>query len=64
MPVRDVLVGNARGDVKHDNAALPINVVTISQTAKLLLPCGIPDVEIDLAEVLMKGQRSRIKVRL
>ena len=30
MPVGDVLVGNTRGHIEHDNAALAVDVVAIS----------------------------------
>lgn len=52
MPVGDVLVGNAGGDVEHDNAALAVDVVAVAQTTELLLASGIPDVELDLTVVL------------
>jgi hypothetical protein len=52
VPVGDVLVGDAGGDVEHDDAALAVDVVSIAQTTELLLPCSIPHVELDLAEVL------------
>ena len=53
VPVGDVLVGDARGDVEHDDAALPVDVVAVAQTTELLLPCRIPDIELDWAEVLL-----------
>ena len=52
MPVRHVLVCDARGDVEHDDAALAVDVVAIAQTAELLLSCCVPDIELDWAEVL------------
>jgi hypothetical protein len=52
VPVGYVLVGDTRGDVKHDDTALAVDVVSIAQTTKLLLTGGIPDIELDLAEVL------------
>lgn len=52
MPVGNVLVGNSGSDVEHDDAALAVDVVAISQTAELLLSCCVPDVELDLAKVL------------
>ena len=51
MPVGDVFVGDARGDVEHDNATLALDVVTIPKTTELLLTSGIPDVEADGTEV-------------
>ena len=51
MPGRHVLVSEARGDVKHDDGALPVDVVPIAKTSKLLLACSIPAVEADLTAV-------------
>lgn len=56
MPIRNVLVGDARSDIKHDNTALSIDIVPVPQTTKFLLTCSVPDVEIDLAEVLEQSQ--------
>ena len=53
MPVGNVLVGNSGGHVKHDDTTIAIDVVTISETAEFLLSCCVPDVEEDLAEVLL-----------
>jgi len=52
VPVGDVLVCDTRGDVEHDDTALSVDVVSIAETTKLLLTGGVPDVELDLAEVL------------
>ena len=52
MPVGDVLVGDARGDIKHDDATLAVDVVAITETAELLLTGSVPHVELDLTEVL------------
>ena len=51
MPVGDVLVGNAGSDVEHDDTALPLNVVTITEAAKFLLASSVPHVETDGAVV-------------
>jgi hypothetical protein len=56
VPVGDVLIGNAGGDVKHDDAALAVDIVSITKTSELLLSCGIPDVELDVAQVLQVCQ--------
>ena len=53
MPVGDVLVGDTGGNVKHDDTALSVDVVTIAETTKLLLTGGVPYVELDLSEVLV-----------
>lgn len=47
VPVGDVLVGDTRGNVEHDDAALALDVVAITETTKLLLASGVPDVEAD-----------------
>lgn len=52
MPVGDVLVGDAGGHVEHDDTALAVDVVAITQTTELLLTSGIPDIELDLTVVL------------
>jgi hypothetical protein len=52
VPVGDVLVCDAGSHVKHDDTALAVDVVPITETAKLLLASRVPDVELDLSEVL------------
>jgi hypothetical protein len=52
VPVGDVLVGDARGDVEHDNTALAVDVVAVTKTTELLLSSGVPDIELDLTKVL------------
>lgn len=52
MPVGDVLVGDTRGNIKHNDTALAVNVVAVAQATELLLTGGIPDVELDLTVVL------------
>ena len=49
MPVGDVLIGDTRCDIKHDDTALSVDVVSITKTTKLLLTSSIPDVELNLA---------------
>jgi len=51
MPIGNVLVCDPRGDVKHDDTALALDVVAIAQATKFLLSGGIPDVEADGAKV-------------
>jgi len=57
VPVGHVLVGDARGDIEHDDAALAVDVVSVAQTAKLLLAGRVPHIELDLAEVGGEGER-------
>jgi hypothetical protein len=66
VPVGDVLVCDTRGDVKHDDTALAVDVVSIAETTELLLACSVPDVELDGAEVLrvLSVAVSRRKARL
>ena len=52
MPVGYVFVGDAGRDIEHDNTTLSINVVSVTETSKLLLSGSIPDIELDLAQVL------------
>lgn len=51
MPVGDVFVGNAGSNIEHDDPALSLDVVSITETTKLFLSGSIPDVEADGAEV-------------
>lgn len=52
MPVGNVLVGNTGSDIEHDDTALAVNVVAITQTTELLLTSGIPDIELNLTVIL------------
>lgn len=52
MPVGNILVGDSGCDVKHDDAALSVDVVSISETTELLLSRGIPDIELYLSVIL------------
>jgi hypothetical protein len=59
VPVGNVLVGDTRGHIEHDDTALAVNVVSIAQTTELLLTSGIPHVELDCAQVLRELARTR-----
>ena len=52
VPVGNVLVGDTRGDIEHDDTALAVDVVSITETTELLLSSGVPNVELDLTVVL------------
>ena len=57
MPVGNVLVRDAGGDVEHDDGRFPVDVVAIAKTAKLLLASGVPGVEADRPEVCCEDER-------
>jgi len=57
VPVGDVLVGDTGSDIEHDDAALAVDIVSITKTSELLLSCGIPDIELDVAQVRAESQR-------
>ena len=57
VPVRDVLVGDTRGDIEHDDTALALDVVAITETTELLLTSGIPYIEANGTEVGGEGER-------
>lgn len=57
VPVGHVLVGDAGSNIKHDDATLALDVVTITETTKLLLSCSIPDIEANGAKVGREGER-------
>ena len=46
MPVGNILVGDSGCDIKHDDTALSVDVVPISETTELLLSRGVPDIEL------------------
>jgi len=52
VPVGNVLVGDTGGDIEHDDSTLSVDVVTITKTSKLLLPSSVPDIKLDVAQVL------------
>jgi hypothetical protein len=52
MPVGDILIGDTRCHIKHDDTALSVDIVSITKTTKLLLSGRVPDVKLDLAQVL------------
>jgi len=56
VPVRNVLVGDAGGHIEHDDAALSIDIISISQSTELLLTCCIPHIELDLSQVRSESQ--------
>ena len=43
MPLRNILIGNTRSDVEHDDGTVGSNVVALPKTTQLLLPSSIPD---------------------
>jgi len=51
VPGGDVLVGDAGSDIEHDDGTLAVDVVAVTETTELLLPCGVPGVEDDGAAV-------------
>ena len=57
MPVGHVLVRDPGGYVEHDDTALALNVVTVTETTELLLAGSVPDVEADGTEVGGEGKR-------
>lgn len=63
MPVGDVLVCDARRHVEHDDTALSVDVVSVTEPTKLLLACSVPDIELDLAKVLFLSSVWRRRAR-
>ena len=55
MPVGDVLVGDTGGHVEHDDTALALDIVTITEATKLLLTGSVPHVETDGTKVCGEG---------
>jgi hypothetical protein len=57
VPVGNVLVGDSGGNIEHDDTALTLNVVSVSETTELFLSGSVPDVEADGTEVGVESQR-------
>lgn len=56
MPVGDILVGDTRGDVEHDDSTLSLDVVSVSETTELFLTGSVPNVETDSTEVGVESE--------
>jgi hypothetical protein len=55
VPVGNVLVGDTGGDIEHDDTGLAVDVVTITETTELLLASSVPDIELDVAQILFQS---------
>jgi hypothetical protein len=51
VPLGHVRISDARADIEHDDATVASNIVSVTKTSELLLTCGIPNIEVDLAVV-------------
>lgn len=49
VPLWNILVSDSGADVEHDDTAVAVDVVSISESTELLLASGVPNVEEDLA---------------
>ena len=47
VPVGYILVRFSGSYVKHDDSTLTLSVVSVTKSAKLLLTCSVPDIELD-----------------
>jgi hypothetical protein len=63
VPVGNVLVGDTGGHIEHDDTALSVDIVSISQTTELLLTSSVPHIELDCAEVLFQSLVKAIGIR-
>jgi len=52
MPIRNILICDAGSDVKHDDTALSVDIISITETTELFLSSSIPDIELDVTQVL------------
>lgn len=57
MPVGNVFVGDPGRDIKHDDAALALDIVSITESTEFLLSCCVPHVEADRSKVGEELQR-------
>ena len=52
MPVGDVFIGDSGGNVEHDDTTMAVDVVSVTKASELLLSCSIPDIELNITQVL------------
>jgi hypothetical protein len=57
VPRRYVLIRRPRRHVEHDNRALSVDVIPVSQAAEFLLPGGIPTIEPNWAAIGVEIER-------
>jgi hypothetical protein len=55
VPLGNVFVGDSSGDIKHEDSGIGSNVVSLSESAQLLLASGIPNTQLDWSVVSIKG---------
>ena len=60
MPVGNIFIRDTRGNVKHDDTTLALNVVSVSKTTELFLSCSVPHVEANCAEVGVERERMHL----
>mmetsp|Transcript_12456 Transcript_12456/g.24882 ORF Transcript_12456/g.24882 Transcript_12456/m.24882 type:complete len:155 (-) Transcript_12456:59-523(-) len=56
MPVGHIFVRDTRGNVKHDDGTLALDVVSIAQSPKFLLPGGVPHVEFNGSTICVEDE--------
>jgi len=60
VPVGNVLVGDSRCDIEHDDTALAVDVITITETTELLLSSSVPYIKFQFTEV---GEETKRAIR-
>ena len=57
VPIWNTLIGNATGDIEHDNTTLPTNVVSIAKPTEFLLAGRVPNVIANRTTVGVENNR-------
>ena len=57
VPVGNILVGDTRRHIKHNDGTLSLDIVSVSQSSKLFLPSSVPYIESDWSTVGIKYKR-------
>ena len=57
MPVGYVFVGNPGGHIEHNDTALALDIISISQPTEFFLPSCVPYIEDDVTKVGVKVER-------
>jgi hypothetical protein len=57
VPVGNIFICDTRSDIKHNDGALTLDVISIAQSSELFLPRSIPDIEFDRPSISMEDKR-------
>ena len=57
IPFGNVLVGDSGGDVEHHNSSMGSDIIAFTKPSQLLLPGGVPEIELNGSPVGVEDDR-------